>query len=69
MGTYRQAELLMKDSYSQIVAYRGWDHRRSVEARQALFDLYTRWGKPQIASAYGSRPGGPKAVSELRPDR
>ena len=68
-GMFRQAELLMRDTYPDIIAYRGPGHRRTVEAKQALFDLYTRWGKPDLASLYGTpRPAPSRGpVTNLAP--
>jgi tetratricopeptide (TPR) repeat protein len=73
LGTLRQAELMLKDSYVTIRAYRGPDHRRTKEARQALADLYTAWGKPELSRQYGglplptSKPVEPKPVTNMGP--
>jgi tetratricopeptide (TPR) repeat protein len=53
-GTFVQAELLLVESHANIRAYRGPDHRRTKEARKALFDLYTAWGKLDKAREYGT---------------
>lgn len=72
MRMYGQAEVLMKDSYWIIVEHRGPNHRRTFEARQALADLYMKWGKRELASQYGGVPaprGGPRTVTDLTPPR
>ncbi len=52
-GSFQQAEILLAESYPVIRAYRGANHRRTIEARDALATLYATWGKPTKAREYG----------------
>lgn len=54
LHTFREAEMLLTKSYPEIRDFRGANHRRTREARQAVADLYLAWGKPDKAREYGA---------------
>jgi eukaryotic-like serine/threonine-protein kinase len=57
MGRFEEAEAVLLESYSALLALRE-DDRFAREAAEHLADLYTAWGKPAKAEEYGiaSRP-------------
>ncbi len=47
-----EAESLLIESYPDIVADRGSDHRRTREAIARIIDLYEAWGRPESAAQW-----------------
>jgi tetratricopeptide (TPR) repeat protein len=66
LGAYREAEPLLVDTFSDIRAYRGFEHRRTKEARQAISDFYLAWGKPEMAREFAAA-SLPAAASPPKP--
>lgn len=57
LGRFEDAERLLLSAESTLRQVRGPHDRFAVDARRRIADLYTAWGKPEKASAYGEATG------------
>lgn len=51
-GDYAQAEPILLDAHDRLIQTLGEDHRYTLVCRDILFDLYTKWDKPELAANY-----------------
>lgn len=52
LGRFDDAEQTLLDSYGSIVGLLGSDHRRAVDARRYLVELYESWDRPEDAKRW-----------------